>query len=119
MRGFLELLLLYPFTESIHKIKDWIEERERERERENPTTKMKLWRWTWRRSPVRRSPTKLWILDLVRWTWGLGLIVIDKYAITVGLVSNLNNLWALLWAFAKSLALYSLPNWALSTLYSP
>ena len=32
MRGFLELLLLYPFTESIHKIKDWIEERERERE---------------------------------------------------------------------------------------
>ena len=77
-----------------------LDRRERERERENPTTKMKLWRWTWRRSPVRRSPTKLWILDLVRWTCGLGLIVIDKCAITVGLVSNLNNLWALLWAFA-------------------
>ena len=34
MRGFLEILLLYSFTESIQKIKDWIEERERERERE-------------------------------------------------------------------------------------
>lgn len=33
--------------------------------------------------------------NLVRWTWGLGFIVIN-----IGLVSNRNNLWALLWAFA-------------------
>ena len=98
MRGFLELLLLYPFTESIHKIKDWIEEREREREPNNQNETLALDLATISGPEVTHKAVDFGFgaLDL-----GFGAHrVIDKYAITVGLVSNLNNLWALLWAFA-------------------
>ena len=102
MRGFLEILLLYSFTESIQKIKDWIEEREREREpnkqsalNQNETLAVDLATITGPEVTHRAVDFGFDALDL-----GVGAHGHRLYVITVGLDSNLNNLWALLWAFA-------------------